>query len=1714
MKRIRLLLKVWSLLFLSGTLMAVPAVPVSTEIDVTNTYLTNAGFDITCNYLFDAAASNLASANGGANIQAVTGWTIGTTGDNSAASSFEYGYAGTLNDPGNIPATDPDGATGTGEGTLGVSVAWGGTVTYFQTVTLPAGVYKLQYKGYNSGPATYDASQVGWVPDAGSAVLSSITDFTKEEWTSDVVNFTLTEETAGKIQVGLAAKGSGSGGHGRIFFDDIKLLVNNEVDKTTLQALVDSATVMYANQVTVPAGSTAYADLNSAITAAQVVLDNSSAVLADVVAQETAVKSAIATVYDAIELQKRITDWTSVPYDVTSAIENPSFETGTLEGWVNNDGFGAQDNTSFGLKDGSYYVEKWKSGGNWSDVKLYQTIKNIPNGLYKVTAVALNNPEATGGAFVYANDSTAEVVSTAKYTLNVVVENNTLEVGYNIVNSGNYIAVDDFRVTYLGDGVGVISVSETDLIFDELATTATFDVTGVNLTEDIAIVTPTGFSVDVASVAKDASDATVTVTFDASAVISDSISLTSGETTLKLAVKSRLNTACFTPLYTDRSNLISDQYLTDKANFTGWGSTSIVKDTIAYCGATCGLISGGSIDAGKGLLESNTAYRVKAMVNAASTDAQVGVYAWGDGNPGDINHTATVVGEWAPIEFTFTTLENPTGGLFFNNSAGSYIDNWELYKLSNDTTLDTLTISVGTLVPAFDSAVSVYSVVVPFTTTEVTVAGTPFNALSTVVGDGQITLTDGAGIAEVIVTAESGDTKTYTITFSSTKSTDATLSAILLDIDSELSPVFDAETLVYSAEVPVGIDSVIVSGTATYFAATVKADTVNVATGSGTASVLVTAEDGTEKTYTVNLTVADKFDNAALSLAGGDGNNSNVDISGLGLTTLPFTIEMWMQADKDQGANSALIYNRPGNVGLQYTSSWQSTSQSLRFMAVGGDEFGSPTVTADVTAGVWHHVAVVMTDSTRTVILDGVSNTEKATFDAIDWSAGLTYLGWDSDLAARAFDGLIDEVKVWNVAKTNDEISAGKFDILNGDEAGLVAYYNFDDQTSVKAANDLTGALDGVITGGIYVESNYQDLKTAAPSLTLSEASVVYVEKDLKQYPLTITTSNPKFTYSVSVPEGFTATPSVLTETDFTDGATTVMLDVATAEVGESGSVVVSFKDGADDIGLDTIGIKAVTPFTRYYIKNKATDMVLGSNADNALAPNRVDQVENDASQHFMLRPAMDGVDDSTYYIVQDVDYRYFSKSTSNTYSTVFGAIQEGVWKVVLDEAGGFYSLMNTANSKYAGIDDGNTGVWADKALVDNLNAEWLLEEVVAPAKKEVVFVTPSVTSEDTITIQTIAAYMDSSMYNVTVLAKNVIAITDTTQLNAADVVIMGRKINSSDVGTGAAVWDSITAPVISMNMYGLRGLANKAWWTPNASSTNVTSDADTVLQADILAPNDQVFAGTNAMTIDWWNGMFSVFGVDDEFTSAGNGQLLAKTSDNRPLFIRWAAGVEFYPEAGHAPNGDRTYIGCGNDNTQTNYFGFSDDAKAVFFAELARMASGEATVIPDAESKDATLSVLTSTAGTLDPVFDVATLTYAVELPTGTTAVPTLSATATDSKATVVINDATELPGSATVTVTAEFAYVSKTYTVNFTVLPDAVNAPEVAAVTVMPTVSADNFDVTAPLGSVIEVFDITGQLVVTSVVASDVSTVDVPQAGIYMIKVGNTVVKVVKTK
>lgn len=112
----------------------------------------------------------------------------------------------------------------------------------------------------------------------------------------------------------------------------------------------------------------------------------------------------------------------------------------------------------------------------------------------------------------------------------------------------------------------------------------------------------------------------------------------------------------------------------------------------------------------------------------------------------------------ASVQFKVVSASSPSDGYHhddFNNATPGK---------SGNNALSALTVSAGTLTPAFDPAVTEYTLSLPQGTEKLTLTATPSDSNATVQGDGELTLRAGENTLPLVVTAENGDTKTYTVT--------------------------------------------------------------------------------------------------------------------------------------------------------------------------------------------------------------------------------------------------------------------------------------------------------------------------------------------------------------------------------------------------------------------------------------------------------------------------------------------------------------------------------------------------------------------------------------------------------------------------------------------------------------------------------------------------------------------------------------------------------------------------------------------------------------------------------------------------------------------------------------------------------------------------------------------------------------------------------------
>ena len=405
------------------------------QTDITDYYLENAWFDTHFDYT--AAQSN----NVGQELKSVDGWTANLSANYTVVGTYEFGFKGVFNTA-VVPAAGYDGEAGGG---LAISTGWEQTFVFYQTVTLPAGTYTVKVPTYNGSIVTAATSQVAWIPSSGTSVRSTVSSYPAKSWTLDQITFTLTKTTQGKIQFGMKAAPNGSDNSAKLVVDYVQLLGQNmAVDKSELSAVIASAQKYYGDGT----GNDAVA-LKTAIEAAQGVIENGDA---DMIA----VLKAIQALKKAIEVYRQQNVSEENPLDKTEYITNPSFENST-NGWTNVN-LQSQGNTSFTKKAGAYYMEKWVSQGNKvGDASIKQTLKNLPNGIYKLTVGAQNlNQSSTSqkctGAYIFVDDQQEPVYTPNDYSVKFSSIAGEAKIGFVAEGAaGNWIAVDNFRLYLIGE---------------------------------------------------------------------------------------------------------------------------------------------------------------------------------------------------------------------------------------------------------------------------------------------------------------------------------------------------------------------------------------------------------------------------------------------------------------------------------------------------------------------------------------------------------------------------------------------------------------------------------------------------------------------------------------------------------------------------------------------------------------------------------------------------------------------------------------------------------------------------------------------------------------------------------------------------------------------------------------------------------------------------------------------------------------------------------------------------------------------------------------------------------------------------------------------------------------------------------------------------------------------------------------------------------------
>ena len=191
-------------------------------------------------------------------------------------------------------------------------------------------------------------------------------------------------------------------------------------------------------------------------------------------------------------------------------------------------------------------------------------------------------------------------------------------------------------------------------------------------------------------------------------------------------------------------------------------------------------------------------------------------------------------------------------------------------KKSTNTNLSNLTVTKdGTnYLGAFNKNTQTYNITVDNSITSVDINATLEDTINqSVTGVGTKSLTTGLNTFDIIVTAASGDTKTYTINITRSLNSNNKLASLEV-VDHSLSPSFSPDQTSYSVTVDSAVSKIIIQGSTAVATSTATGfGEKNLVTGTNTFNIDVEAEDNSIKTYVIVVTRKASNDSSLKSLS-------------------------------------------------------------------------------------------------------------------------------------------------------------------------------------------------------------------------------------------------------------------------------------------------------------------------------------------------------------------------------------------------------------------------------------------------------------------------------------------------------------------------------------------------------------------------------------------------------------------------------------------------------------------------------------------------------------------------------------------------------------------------------------------------------------------------------------------------------------------------------
>ncbi len=206
-------------------------------------------------------------------------------------------------------------------------------------------------------------------------------------------------------------------------------------------------------------------------------------------------------------------------------------------------------------------------------------------------------------------------------------------------------------------------------------------------------------------------------------------------------------------------------------------------------------------------------------------------------------------------------------------------------------------------------------------------------------------------------------------------------------------------------------------------------------------------------------------------------DSPDLDLSGSG-----FTLEFYAYAHTFRsGADrwNSVLGHGPDNSELDFLLGFESSKPMFYVRSYEAGMVGKTILKVNE----WYHIAAVqdVAENKLLIYVNGVLDSESTLKGSPVSTTADFFIGAresnGTGKGAHFFDGILHEVRVWNRARTAEEINSTMKKSLQGTESGLVGYWQLNDGVGEAAADNSGNNDAGMLKGGpvwIEVESPLQ----------------------------------------------------------------------------------------------------------------------------------------------------------------------------------------------------------------------------------------------------------------------------------------------------------------------------------------------------------------------------------------------------------------------------------------------------------------------------------------------------------------------------------------------------------------------------------------------------------------------------------------------------------------